>query len=373
MGQGKRKFSDNVAVEAMRTAMEAVPMRGTIVIGEGERDEAPMLYIGEELGDGDKEAPEIDIAVDPLEGTNLCANGLNDALAVVAMAEHGQFLNAPDTYMDKIAVGTVGRGVIDIRKSPSWNLQAIAAARKVGVQDLTAVILDRPRHQALIAEVRAAGARIRLISDGDVGGAIATADLATGIDVLFGVGGAPEGVLAAAALRCVGGDFQGILRPRNSDEAARAARMGAPDIDHVFTIDELATGDVMFAATGVTDGFLLRGVRFTGTGADGRCSIALGPEPFDQYTVSVAPENAHYWATHAEAAQRAGEFEDVSFRQAGIVAPIEAREVLAVGESRERVSSIEQPRASAVEWSGSWCASSVTCCPRPCSSRPGST
>jgi fructose-1,6-bisphosphatase II len=211
----------------------------------------------------------VDIAVDPLEGTNLCANGLNDALAVVAMAEHGQFLNAPDTYMDKIAVGpSVGRGVVDIRRTPTENLRAVADTKRVAVSDLTVVILDRPRHGALVAEVRATGARIRLISDGDVGGAIATSDPATGIDVLMGIGGAPEGVLAAAALRCTGGDFQGVLKPRNPDEAARAARMGIADIEHVFSIEELASGDVMFAATGVTDGFLLRGVRYLGDGAE---------------------------------------------------------------------------------------------------------
>jgi fructose-1,6-bisphosphatase II len=268
VGLGNRHDADQAATEAMRKTFEFMHINGTVVIGEGERDEAPMLFIGEKLGDLADDAPRIDIAVDPLEGTNLCADGTNDALAVVAMAEHGKFLNAPDTYMEKIAVGTVGRGVIDIRKSPSWNLHAIAETRKVAVGDLTAVILDRPRHAQLIDEVRKTGARIRLISDGDVGGAIATADLVTGIDVLFGTGGAPEGVLAAAALRCVGGDMQGILRPRNADEAARAARMGVTDIDHVFGIDELASGDVMFAATGVTDGFLLRGVRFTGMGAE---------------------------------------------------------------------------------------------------------
>jgi fructose-1,6-bisphosphatase II len=268
VGLGNRHDADHAATEAMRKTFEFMHINGTVVIGEGERDEAPMLFIGEKVGDLAADAPRIDIAVDPLEGTNLCADGTNDALAVVAMAEHGRFLNAPDTYMEKIAVGTVGRGVIDIRRSPSWNLHAIAEARKVAVGDLTAVILDRPRHASLIEEVRKTGARIRLISDGDVGGAIATADLVTGIDVLFGTGGAPEGVLAAAALRCVGGDMQGILRPRNADEAARAARMGVTDIEHVFGIDELASGDVMFAATGVTDGFLLRGVRFTGMGAE---------------------------------------------------------------------------------------------------------
>jgi fructose-1,6-bisphosphatase II len=269
VGLGDHDGADRAATEAMRETFESMHIHGTVVIGEGERDEAPMLYIGEKVGDSTPDAPEVDIAVDPLEGTNLCAHGLGDALAVVAMAEHGQFLNAPDTYMEKIAVGpSIGPGVVDIRKPASENLRAIARTKGVAVGDLTAVILDRPRHTELVAEVRRSGARIRLITDGDVGGAIATADPATGIDVLLGIGGAPEGVLAAAALRCVGGDFQGIIRPRNDEEAARAARMGIKDLAHVFAIDELASGDVMFAATGVTDGFLLRGVRFLGDGAD---------------------------------------------------------------------------------------------------------
>ncbi len=268
VGLGDRNAADQAATEEMRRTFSGLHIRGTVVIGEGERDEAPMLYIGESLGDGDPRSPEIDIAVDPLEATNSCANGINDALAVVAMAEHGNFLNAPDTYMDKIAVGPIGRGVIDIRKSPTENLHAIAEAKKVAIADLTAVILDRPRHAELIAEVRRAGARIRLITDGDVGGALATADPSTGIDVLLGIGGAPEGVLAAAALRCVGGDMQGVLKFRNPDEAARAERMGIKDGNRVLGIQDLARGDVMFAATGVTDGFLLRGVRFTGTGAE---------------------------------------------------------------------------------------------------------
>jgi fructose-1,6-bisphosphatase class II len=268
VGLGDRDGADRAATEAMRTTFEYVHIAGTVVIGEGERDQAPMLYIGEELGDGDPDSPQVDIAVDPLEGTNLCANGIGDALAVVAMAEHGRFLNAPDTYMDKIAVGQIGRGVIDIRKSPTANLAAIAEAKKVKVADLTAVILDRPRHERLIAEVRKTGARIRLISDGDVGGALATGDATTGIDVLFGIGGAPEGVLAAAGLRCLDGDMQGVLKPRDDAERERVVHMGVTDPDRVFGIDELATGDVMFAATGVTDGFLLRGVRFTSSGAE---------------------------------------------------------------------------------------------------------
>jgi fructose-1,6-bisphosphatase II len=269
VGLGDRDGADRAATEAMRRTFEIMHINGTVVIGEGERDQAPMLYIGEKVGDAAADAPHIDIAVDPLEGTNLCANGLNDALAVVAMAEHGQFLNAPDTYMDKIAVGpAVGAGVIDIRKTATQNLHAIAEAKRVRVSDLTAVILDRPRHAALVDEVRRSSARIRLITDGDVGGAIATTDPTTGIDVLLGIGGAPEGVLGAAALRCVGGDFQGLLKPRNGDEVTRAHAMGIADLDHVFGIHELASGDVMFAATGVTDGFLLRGVRVLADGAE---------------------------------------------------------------------------------------------------------
>ena len=268
VGLGQREGADLAAVEAMRRTFSHIHVRGRVVIGEGERDEAPMLYIGESVGDGAHDAPPVDIAVDPLEGTNLCANGLNDALAVVAMAEHGQFLNAPDTYMDKIAVGPGARGAVDIRKNATHNLSANAEAKRVRVADLTAVILDRPRHEALVAEVRAAGARIRLITDGDVGGAIATTDTSTGIDVLVGIGGAPEGVLAAAALRCVGGEIQGVLKFRSDDERARAIAMGVRDADRVFATEDLASGDVMFAATGVTDGFLLRGVRITRTGAE---------------------------------------------------------------------------------------------------------
>src|SRR3954469_22655622 len=238
VGRGDRDGADRAATEAMRKTFGYVHVRGRVVIGEGERDEAPMLFIGEAVGDGAADAPEGDIAVDPLEGTNLCANGLADALAVVAIAEQGQFLNAPDTYMDKIAVGPDARGTIDIRRSATHNLAAVAEAKRLEVGELTAVILDRPRHAALIAEVRKAGARIRLISDGDVGGALATADPSTGVDVLFGIGGAPEGVLAAAALRCVGGEMQAILRPRNDAERERAVRMGVTDPDRVFAIDE---------------------------------------------------------------------------------------------------------------------------------------
>jgi fructose-1,6-bisphosphatase II len=270
MGRGDAKGADQAAVDAMRRAFDSVHIQGTVVIGEGERDEAPMLFIGEKVGagwhDGGRDAPKVDIAVDPLEGTNLCATGAPDAIAVIAVADDGKFLNAPDTYMDKIAVGPSGRGVIDITKSPTWNLQALAAAKRARVEDLTAIILDRPRHQALIEEVRKAGARIRLITDGDVSAAIATCKDSTGIDVLFGIGGAPEGVLAAAALRCVGGDMQGRLKYRNDDERARAEKMGIKDHNKVYKLEELAEGQVMFAATGVTDGAFLKGVHFFGGG-----------------------------------------------------------------------------------------------------------
>jgi fructose-1,6-bisphosphatase II len=271
MGRGAAKGADAAAVEAMRHAFDHIAIRGTVVIGEGERDEAPMLYIGEQVGGGWKQpedaCPRVDIAVDPLEGTNLAATGAPDAIAVIAIAEDGRFLNAPDTYMEKIAVGPEARGAIDLTRDTAWNLAAIAEAKKMRVTDLTAIILDRPRHQELIAAVRAAGTRIRLIQDGDVAAAIATASEGTGIDVLFGTGGAPEGVLAAAALRCVGGDMQGRLRFRNPDEQERARRMGIADPGRIYALDDLAQGEVMFAATGVTSGAFLRGVQFFSGGA----------------------------------------------------------------------------------------------------------
>lgn len=226
-----------------------------------------MLYIGETVGAGWKtgeSSPKVDIAVDPLEGTNLCATGEPDAISVIAIADDGQFLNAPDTYMQKIAVGPEARAVIDLRESATWNLERIAKAKGKKVEDCTAVILDRDRHTDLIAEVRQAGARIRLIGDGDVSGAVMTANPESGIDVLFGTGGAPEGVIAAAALKCVGGGFQGRLRFRSDEERARAKKMGVPPEDTIYQLDELAKGDVMFAATGVTKGYLLDGVRFFG-------------------------------------------------------------------------------------------------------------
>lgn len=268
MGRGEKDQADQAAVTAMRKAFEGVWVRGRIVIGEGERDEAPMLYIGEEVGGGGEHDPEVDIAVDPLEGTNLCAFGLPNALSVVAMAEKGNLLYAPDIYMEKIAAGPVAKGVIDLDKSPTDNLRAVADAKGVYVEDLTAVILDRPRHADLIAEVRKAGARVRLISDGDVSAAIATCLEHSGIDVLFGTGGAPEGVLAAAALRCVGGDLQGRLVARDDGDRERCHKMGIDNIDKKWTLNELAKGDVMFAATGVTSGDMLKGVRYFKGGAE---------------------------------------------------------------------------------------------------------
>jgi fructose-1,6-bisphosphatase class II len=263
-GRGDEKAADQAAVDAMRRAFNSLTIDGTIVIGEGERDEAPMLYIGEKVGAG---GPKVDIALDPLEGTTICANGAPNALSVIAMAEQGCFLHSPDTYMDKIAVGPAGKGVVDLDKTPTQNLHALAEAKQCNIEDLTVIILYRPRHEALIREVREAGASIRLITDGDVSAAIATTKPETGIDLLLGIGGAPEGVLAAAALRCVGGDMQGRLKPRNEHEIERAKKMGITDINKKFSIEELASGDVMFAATGVTDGDYLRGVHFIPGGA----------------------------------------------------------------------------------------------------------
>jgi fructose-1,6-bisphosphatase class II len=263
-GRGDEKAADQAAVDAMRKAFDALAIDGTVVIGEGERDEAPMLYIGEKVGSG---GPKVDIALDPLEGTTICATGAPNALAVIAMGDGGNLLNCPDTYMEKIATGPIGKGVVDLDKTPTQNLQALAEAKRCRVEDLMVIILARPRHDAIIQEVRKAGARIRLIGDGDVSAAIATTKPETGIDLLLGIGGAPEGVLAAAALRCVGGEFQGRLKPRNNEEIERAKKMGVTDVDKKFAIQELAAGDVMFAATGVTDGDYLQGVHFFSGGA----------------------------------------------------------------------------------------------------------
>jgi fructose-1,6-bisphosphatase II len=267
MGRGDHDGADQAAVEAMRLAFQDLSVRGEVVIGEGERDEAPMLYIGEKVGRAAEGDLEVEIAVDPLEGTNLCASGAPNALAVIAMGEKGKILRAPDTYMEKIAVGPSARGAIDLRRTPTENLRSIADALGKYVEDLTVVILDRPRHEALVREVRAAGARIKLITDGDVAGALNTCFPDTGVDVLMGVGGAPEGVIGAAAIRCVGGDMQGRLRFRAEAERERARAMGLADPDKVMTAEEMAGGSVMFAATGVTNGDFLKGVRFTGDGA----------------------------------------------------------------------------------------------------------
>ena len=263
MGRGDEKAADQAAVDAMRTALNSLSIEGTVVIGEGERDEAPMLYIGEKVGLG---GPKIDIALDPLVGTTITAKGGNNSLAVMAMAEHGGFLNAPDVYMDKIAIGGgFQKGLIDIDATPLENLKALAKAKKTEIAELVVCILDRPRHSELIAKVRESGARIMLIDDGDVSGVIATSEPESGIDMYIGSGGAPEGVLAAAALRCIGGFMQGRLLFRNDDEKARAAKWGVKDLNRKYETEDLASGNVMFAATGVTDGTMLRGVhRFPG-------------------------------------------------------------------------------------------------------------
>jgi len=268
MGRGDEKLADQAAVDAMRQALNTLYIDGTVVIGEGERDEAPMLYIGEKVGAGIGTGPKVDIALDPLEGTTICATGGPNSLAVIAMADEGGFLNAPDVYMDKIAVGAgLPDGVVDLDETPANNLKALAKAKGTEVQELLVCILNRPRHAELIARVREAGARIMLINDGDVSGVIATSQLGTGVDMYVGSGGAPEGVLAAAALRCIGGQFQGRLLFRNDDEKARAARWGVKDLNKKYSLHELASGNVMFAATGVTDGAMLKGVRRFAGGA----------------------------------------------------------------------------------------------------------
>lgn len=265
MGRGDEKAADQAAVDAMRNALNSLDIDGTVVIGEGERDEAPMLFIGEKVGRG---GPKTDIALDPLEGTTITAKGGNNALAVIAMAEEGGFLNAPDVYMDKIGIGKdIGDNVVDLDETPAKNLQELSKAKKKDISDLLVCILDRPRHEQLIDDVRTAGARIMLISDGDVSGVIATSELSSGVDMYIGSGGAPEGVLAAAALRCIGGFMQGRLLFRNDDERKRAARWGIADLNRKYSLLDLASGNVMFAATGVTDGAMLHGVRRFAGGA----------------------------------------------------------------------------------------------------------
>jgi fructose-1,6-bisphosphatase class II len=265
MGRGDEKAADHAAVEAMRCMLNSIHFDGTVVIGEGERDEAPMLYIGEKVGRGGD--IRLDLALDPLEGTTICARGGNNSLSVIAIAEEGQFLHAPDTYMQKIAVGPEAKGAIDLKATPTENLKNIAQKKKCHIEDLTVVVLDRPRHSDLIAEIRSTGARIWLIGDGDVSAAIATCKRGSGVDVLMGTGGAPEGVIAAAALRCMGGDFQGQLVFRKEDEKVRAKKMGINDFERVYSITDLACGNVMFCATGVTQGTFLDGVRFVSGGA----------------------------------------------------------------------------------------------------------
>ncbi|MDQ0218529.1 class II fructose-bisphosphatase [Peribacillus cavernae] len=262
MGRGKKEEADDAATSAMRDVFDTVPMKGTVVIGEGEMDEAPMLYIGEKLGTG--YGPRVDVAVDPLEGTNIVASGGWNALAVLAIADNGNLLHAPDMYMDKIAVGPEAVGQIDIDASVLDNLKAVAKAKNKDIQDVVATVLHRERHSKIVEELREAGARIKLINDGDVAGAINTAFDQTGVDILFGTGGAPEGVIAAVALKCLGGEIQGKLLPQNDQEAERCHKMGI-DLNSVLRMEDLVRGDdAIFAATGVTDGELLKGVQFKG-------------------------------------------------------------------------------------------------------------
>jgi len=270
MGQGERKLSDKVATEAMRRTMDSIPMRGTIVIGEGERDEAPMLYIGEQVGaefrDG-TEVPEVDIAVDPLEGTNLCATGAAGAITVLAAAERGGLLNAPDCYMEKIVVGPSCKNAVDLNASPAENLRNIAKRLNRDVDDLVVIVLDRPRHEKLIADIRKAGARIKLIGDGDLSAGIAAAVLGTGVHAVMGSGGAPEGVITAAAIRCLNGYMQGRLVIDRPELEERIKKMGIKDKNRIYEAQDLAPGkQIIFAATGVTDGALMKGVRFFGEG-----------------------------------------------------------------------------------------------------------
>ena len=267
MGQGDRKYADQCAVEAMRHTMDTLPMRGTVVIGEGERYEAPMLFIGEKVGRGHAEDPEVDIAVDPLEGTNLCATGEPNAIAVLAAANKGGLLHAPDCYMEKIIVGPAAKGAVHLDATPKENLTAIAKRLGRGVKDLVVIVLDRPRHEKLIEDIRSAGARIRLISDGDLSAGIAAAVRRTNVHAVMGIGGAPEGVLAAAAIRCLNGGMQGRLVPTKDGQEERMRAMGITDPKRIFTERDLAPGpEIMFAACGVTDGSFMRGVRFFGHG-----------------------------------------------------------------------------------------------------------
>jgi len=260
IGRGDEKAADQAAVDAMRTQLNKLDIQGVVVIGEGERDEAPMLYIGEEVGSGT--GPQVDIALDPLEGTTLTAKDMPNALAVIAMGPRGTMLHAPDTYMDKLAIGPgFRRGVVTMDMSPAERVNALAAAKGCSTEDITVCVLERPRHEDMIAEIRTTGAAIRLITDGDVAGVIHCAEPSTGIDMYMGSGGAPEGVLAAAALKCMGGQMFGKLVFRNEDEKGRAKKAGITNFDRVYTRDDMVTGDVIFAATGVTDGSILPGIK----------------------------------------------------------------------------------------------------------------
>ncbi len=275
VGMGEKEAADDAAVEAMRSLFDTVHMDGTVVIGEGEMDEAPMLYIGEKLGTGEK--PEVDVAVDPLEGTNLVAKGMPGAIAVLAVTKRHCLLHAPDMYMNKIAVGPQAAGRIHLDASVADNLNNVADALKKKIQDLTIVIMDRPRHYEIIRQTRECGARIRLITDGDVAPAVACAIEGSGIDMMIGIGGAPEGVLAAAALRCMGGEMQGRLWPENDYDIARAQKLGITNINKLLTLDDLvSTDDIFFAATGITEGPLLRGVTFNGDGATTHTVVMRG-------------------------------------------------------------------------------------------------
>jgi fructose-1,6-bisphosphatase II len=267
MGRGDRRAADQAATEAMRAAFDDLEVSGEVVIGAGERGEVPMLFVGERVGRAVPGALEIEVAVDALEGTKLCATGAANAISVIAMGPKGSLLRSPDMYMEKIAVGPEARGAIDITRPPQANLRAVADALGKYVEDLTVVILDRPRHERLIREVREAGARIKLIGDGDVSAAINACLPDTGVDMLMGIGGAPEGIISATALRCVGGDIQGRLLYRNDAERERARALGITDAEKIFGLEDMARGDVMFAATGVTNGDFLKGVRFIGHGA----------------------------------------------------------------------------------------------------------
>jgi fructose-1,6-bisphosphatase II / sedoheptulose-1,7-bisphosphatase len=296
MGLGRKNEADGAAVQAMRRAFDTVEISGTVVIGEGEMDEAPMLYIGETVGAG---GPPMDIAVDPLEGTTLTAKGGPNAIAVVALAEHGNFLHAPDIYMQKIAVGGgLPDGVIDLDASVVENLRNLARAKKCEVSDLVACMLDRDRHKELVAHTREAGARIMLLSDGDVAGVIATSQPEAGVDIYMGSGGAPEGVLAAAALRCIGGQMQGRLLYENDEQVARAKAMGNKDPNQKFDILEMARGDVMFAATGVTTGAMLRGVRRFGHGAVTHSMVMRSKSGTVRYIEAHHNFATKTWASH---------------------------------------------------------------------------